>query len=497
MKKEIDEKSLEKVKENVSTRLFGGIKKKMLVSRINTILLIAIIIAVFVLINIVVKKAEITPIDCTTSKDYSLTAESKERISKVDKEVNIYFVGWSESNKDYELAKQYHKVNSKINVEIVDATKNVELAKKYEVTNDEMAIIVECGEISRILYYYTDVISYDSNYQTVDLAEQKITSAILNVTSGIIPKVYYLTGYTSYTFNNGLSGFAKYLQDEVLTYEELNVLNTQKIPDDCDTLIIMTPEKDFDNTTTNAILEYIKNGGNILWLNGAYAEKMEIPNVNKILAEYGINPFEKGIVYETNKNNTILGYSACFIPEIQETEATRDVYKSAGVTFLYSTKLNINEEKLEELNVDEKEIIMSSNTTYFTEDLTGNSGNKGEQGEFLLGAEMTKKIDDEKESKLIIYANDAFITDTPIGDQAGNKSYMIYIYNNADLGLNSIAYLTNNDQDITIRKSYSDSQTTFTPTDGQKATIMTIIFLVPILIMGIGIIVWIIRIRRK
>ena len=493
-----NEKSLKKVKDlKLSSKIFEHIKKKILINRLSTLLLMAIVIAVVVAINVAVKKANFTAIDCTTSKSYTLTDESKERVAKIEKEVNIYFIGWEEDNVDYELAKQYNKANHKINVEIVDATKNLEIAKKYEVTNEDMAIIVESGETYRKLYYNTDIISYDSNYNTIDLAEQKITSAILNVTSGYIPKIYFLTGYTSLTFNNGLMGFSQYLGNEVLKYEELNILNTQKVPDDCDTLIIMTPEKDFEESVADAIIDYIKRGGNILWLNGAYAEKIQLENVNSVLAEYGINSFDVGYIYETDQKNTILGYSACFLPEIQNEDVTKDVYKSAGVAFLYATKININTDKLEELNVEEKDLIYSSNTTYFTQNMTGTMSSNDEKDKYILGAEMSKKIDDDTTSKLIIYGNDMFMTDQIISNGSGKGTYMIYLYNNADLGLNSIAYLTNNDKDITIRKNYSDSETTFTATDAQKSLIMKVIFIVPIVIIVIGIIIWRIRKNRQ
>ena len=113
-----------------------------------------------------------------------------------------------------------------------------------------------------------------------------------------------------------------------------------------------------------------------------------------------------------------------------------------------------------------------------------------------------KEADEEKGKKevasnLIIYGNDFFITDQPLQDMSGNTYYMIYLGNNADLGLNSIANLTNRDQDITIRKTFSDSKTTFTATDGQKKIVKIIIFAVPILIIIIGIIIWVIRRRRR
>ena len=73
---------------------------------------------------------------------------------------------------------------------------------------------------------------------------------------------------------------------------------------------------------------------------------------------------------------------------------------------------------------------------------------------------------------------------------------MIYIYNNKDLVLNSIADLTEQNQDITIRKDYL-ATSTYTPTDGEKQNIIKIIFLVPILIIVIGIVIWQSRRRKK
>lgn len=481
------------------------IKTRWLISRANTLLLIAILIAIFILLNIFVKKLDITPIDCTKSQDYSLTDESKERVKNIDKDVNIYFIGWDETDNDYILARQYNKANSKINVEIVDVTKNLEIANKYNITDNDHSIIIECGEVSRTLSSY-DIITYDENYKTVDVAEQKITSAILNVTSSKVPKVYFLTGYTNYSISNsngGLYLLSQYLKDEVLTYEELNILNTQKVPDDCDTLIITTPEKDFDKVVADAIIDYINNGGNILWFNGAYVKQPDLTNVNRVLAEYGINGFSDGYIYDTNSSNTIMGYPACFIPNVQETDITKDVYKGAGAIFLYSTKINVDSDRLSDLNVTKTDLVLTSDTTYFTTDMTGSMSTEGEKGSYIVGAEMSKKLSEatddteEKTSKLIIYGNDYFITDQSLSDNSENQYYMIYLANNADLGLNSIAYLTNTDQDITIRKSYSDSITSFTPTDKEKTNILLIIFAVPVVIIVLGIIIWIIRKRRK
>ena len=502
-KKEKSEKSLKKVKNKKSfSEMIKKFKKTWIVKGTNTLILIAILVAIFVLINYGVKKLDLTDIDCTTSQDYSLTDESKERIKNIEQDVNIYFAGFEEEETSYKLAKQYNKVNSKIKVECIDISKNLELANKYSLTSDNPEVVVESGKKYRKLSYY-DLYTYDSNYSMVDVSEQKITSAILNVTSDYTPKAYFLTGYTNFALNTSgkLSILSSYLENEVLTYEDLNILTTQKVPDDCDTLIITTPNKDFDNIVADAIIKYIKKGGNILWFYGASIQDQKFENVNKVLSQYGVNSFEKGIIYETNAKNVVFNAMDAFMPTIEGSEALKSLSTNGGVILLDATKININTDKLSDLKVEKTDLLTSSDTTYFTKNLTSTSANKkeDEKGSFIVGAQMVKTISEAKEEKegvtstLIIYGNDYFISDDGPTDNTGAKYSLIYLANNVDVALNSLAYLTNTDQNITIRKSYSDAQTSFTPTDKETSTILFIIFTVPIVIIAIGIIVWILR----
>ena len=499
-----EEKSLKKIKDNKKSEKIQSFIKKWLIKGTTTILLIAILIAIFVLVNIGMKKWDPTPIDCTKSQDYSLTEESKNRVKNIDKDVNIYFVGFEENNKQYELAKQYNKANSKIKVKTLDASKDIQLAKQYNLTTESQCVVIECGKTSRTIEAY-DLQTYDSNYVAVDITEQKLTSAILNVVAEKIPKVYFLEGYTEFSLDTSLASLAKYMQDEVLTYEKLNILNKKEVPSDCDTLIITTPNKDFDDLTTDAIIKYINKGGNILWFNGIYDKEVSYKNVNKVLSQYGVKGFEKGIVYETDTDK-IFGQVTCFAPEIEETDVLKGIKNGAAV-LLFATKINVDEEKLEGLKVVKNDLMTSSEKSYFTKNLTLEFNSKNdEKGSFIVGAELEKTIKEAPEgsevqeavtSELIIYGNDYFISDYPIEIASGYQQSVFSLLNNADVALNSIAHLTNNDQDITIRKSHTDSQTSFTPSERAKTIIIAIIFAVPVIIIILGIVVWNIRRRRN
>lgn len=495
-------------KEKFGTRFINTIKKRWLISGTNTLLLIAILIAIVILINSAVQSLNLTPIDCTSNKEYTLTNESKDRVKNIGSDVNIYFVGYEDSATQVSLARQYNKTNNKINVEVIDANERTDIASKYNVTNDSKAIIVENGEKSKTLYS-DDLYTYDSSYQTIDLTEEKITSAILNVTSEKIANVYFLSGYSDYSleYSGGMYYLSSYLKDEVLNYETLDMLVKGSIPDDCDTLVITTPNKDFDELTTNEITKYINNGGKILWLNSSYSETKDLPNVNKILALYGINPFEVGYIYETDNSRTALGYASCIVEDLGSTDIAK---KLTNAVLLNATKINVNTDELSNLGVTKEDLISTSSTSYFRKNVSNtSSGTDGdEQGGFTVGGIFTKKISTSTEteentdensddngisSTLVIFGDNNFISDIQITSQTNP---MLILANNKDLMLNSIAYLTNNDEDITIRKDYTKSSG-FTPTDGQKEAIVKIIFAVPIAIMLFGLVIWQIRRRKK
>ena len=273
-------------KEKFGTKFVNTIKKKWLISGTNTLLLIAILVAIVILINSAVQSLDLTPIDCTSNKEYTLTNESKDRVKNINSDVNIYFVGYEDSATQVNLAKQYNKANSKLNVEVIDTNERTDIASKYNVTNDSKAIIIENGEKSKTLYS-DDLYTYDSSYQTIDLTEEKITSAILNVTSEKIANVYFLSGYSDYSleYSGGMYYLASYLKDEVLNYQTLDILVKGSIPENCDTLVITTPKKDFDELTTNEITKYINNGGKILWLNASYSEQKDLPKSLIIISD--------------------------------------------------------------------------------------------------------------------------------------------------------------------------------------------------------------------
>ncbi len=492
-------------KEEKENKFIQTIKKKWLINGTKTLILVALLILIFIAINMWTQSLNLNPIDLSQDKLYTLTDESKEKVKNIQKDVNIYFVEYEEGDSNFDLAKQYTNANEKIKVEIVNASSRPDLASKYGLETGNQGIIVECGDKYKVLTS-SDLVTYDtSTYETISIAEQKLTSAIKSVTSDVIPKVYFLEGYSEFSLSSNMQYLNIYLANEVNEIKTLDLLSSGKVPDDCDTLVITTPSKDFDEIATNAIIDYINSGKNILWLNAALTKQTDMPNVAKILAMYGVKPFEKGVIRETDSSKMISGSADLIKPEIEYSTITKDIYNTTGLIFLNATKINlVDETALEELKVSKTELLHASDASYFRTDFTiqtNSIADNEEKGKFLIGAELSKTIssaneetgEKEKMSKLVIYGENYFITDYQM-----NSSYstgIIQLAYNKDLVLNSMSYLVNRQEDITARKN--TGTVTYTATEQQDIIIRVVIFAVPILIIIAGIIVWIIRRRKK
>lgn len=499
------EKKQKAQKEKKPNKFIETIKKKWLINGTKTFILVVIILAIFVGISVLMKKLNLTPIDLTEDKLFTLTSESKDKVKDIDKDINIYFVGYSDDDSTLDLAKQYTKVNEKIKVEAVTQDSRPDLVQKYGIETSSEGIIVECGDNYKVLAS-SDLYTTDSTtYESINVAEEKLTAAIRSVSVEELPKVYFLNGYGSFSLKSGMQYLNMYLQNEVNQVETLDILSTGKVPDDCRTLVIASPEKDFDDVATNAITEYISKGGNILWLNAAIAKQLDLPNVNKILALYGVKPFEIGIIRETDSSKMVSNSPDLIMPEIQYADATNKLYDSEGVIFINATKINVaSDEELESLDTTKTALVKTSEKAYFRTNFENesNSAQEGEKtGEFLVGAQFDKvvtKADEENntkevKSKLIIYGENYFVSDYQLTQST--QTPMIAYRQNKDLVLNSIAYLADREEDITVRKS--TGSVTYTATEQENKIILATITFVPLLIIVIGIIVWANRRRKK
>lgn len=467
------------------------------------LILAAIIIAAYILINWGVEQLDIQDVDFTADKLYSITQPTKDKLTNLDKEVKITLINMSIYTSVIDLANQYANLNENIKVEQVDDLSiRPDLESEYGLTSTDSVLLFESNGKEKIVETY-DLVTYDSStYATIDKTEEAITNAILDVTVENRPKIYFLAGHSKYT-ETGLATLQTAISEEANDVENLDLLANTKMPEDCDVLVITTLAEDLTDLERDEILKYIKNGGEILLLQDpgvTVSENYNLPNFQKILDEYGIT-IENGIIIEGDTERMIQGAPNFIINGVTtDSSITKNAGMNISACFINAGRIEFETpEKMEELGADVEYLTAASSDAFYRTDLSVTSASKTDSDEDMTssttGAIITKKIDDEKESKLVVFSNAVFATDTRIQVATGYYIYAIELYNNKDILLNSISYLTEREDNITIRKNVEI--TTYTVTEQEHRVILTIIFAVPIAVIILGIVVWQVRRRKK
>lgn len=484
------------------------IRKKWLSNTAETIVLVAVLIAVFLGINLYVQSLELDTIDVTKNKIYTLSDASKEVIKNIDKDVKIYLYGIEDGSTLANFVKQYSKVNDHIKWEILTEESNLAKVQEFDLSSGYQIIVIESGGANKIIDTSYELYSYDyTTGQEVDLTEQTITNSILAMTTDKKPKVYFSTGHEEYDLGTELTILSTYLQNEAYDASSINLLTEGKVPDDCDLLVIMAPVKDFVEQEVDSVLAYINRGGDIILTMDVGNIGETYPNLQKVYDQYGTNLNHSGYVYETNSEYALSNYPNIFMPEVSATnDATSDIYTDGSSTLwlVYAGRLTFaSDDQLQALNVTRDDILTSSDDSLFVTDITqatAEAAKSAEKGKSVIASELTKTITPAEgeteavESKAIIVANASFITDYKV-EQLSQSYPISYLANNKDFMLNSIASLTKKENTLKIRKDMSSS--TYAPTEEEHRVVMVIIFAVPVLIIVIGIVVWQLRRRKR
>ena len=481
------------------------IKKKWIRDSVLTAALVLILIGIFILVNLLFMNLDIAPFDFTARKIYTLSDESKEQIANVQQNVTMYFFGYDESSTPVTLAKQYHDVNNKITIQIINTSERPDLAAQYNVTTSSQLVAVQATERYKIIDS-SEMYTYDSSSgQYVDVTEQKLTNAILDVTIAQKPQIYFLTGHGEYGIDSSsaMGTLATYIENDVNDVNKLDLL-TSDMPETCDVLVIANPTSDFTDLETEKIQNYINAGGKIVWMQDPYmfingwTKSTTYPNITKILSQFGIS-FSSGVVCEQSADHMVAGTPDLIIPQMTYNGIVQDLYTDGMVALLDAGKINtVSDEELEELGVTASPFLQSTDTSFYRENINSDISQKldsDEEGPFVTAEILTKKIDDDTQSTLVAYSNALFATNYTV-QISGSVGTPISIRQNKDIILNTIAYLSNREDTIRIRKD--TGIVTFNAiTEQENRVVLWIIFAIPVVIILAGIIVTIVRKRKK
>lgn len=491
-------KKKQEEKENKKLSKVGeALKKKWLINGTKTIILVAMVIAIYIGINILLEKVVLPEIDCTENKIYSLSRESRDKLKNLEKDIEIIVINYSYDPSVINFTERYVEINNHIKIEkIDDLSARADLMQAYSLNPTDSMIVVKAGENEKTLRD-SDLYTYDySTYDQINITEEAITNAIIDVTTEEKSKIYFMSNNAMYNIQY-FSTIMEAMEKEANEVDTVDILANGGVPEDCDTLVITTLKQDITEQERDKIIAYIKNGGKLLLMCGPNISGVDLTNFQKVLDEYGIT-IDKGVVFEGNSKNMVSGYPDFIIEQTQSNSLTQKLNMTMDICLIDTAKITFKEEKLEELKVEKEALITTTEQAFVRKNLTQTSPTRtaedGEPEVCTVAAIATKTIEEGKTSKLIIYADELFAMDMQVQIN-GYPTTTVSLRHNKDLILNSIAYLNEREDTMTIRKNYDTVK--YTVTEQQNVIILTIIFVLPVVIIIAGIIIWQMRRRKK
>ena len=457
-----------------------------------------LVVAIAVVANLAVNAlpASVTQLDWTANKLYSLSQGTEQILASLDRDVDVYWLVQQdhENNTMRQVLGKYGEYD-RVNVTKVDPVRYPGFAAEYtSETVEDNSLVVVSGD--RSLYIpYSDVWTY-SDYETyayyleyyqqeyldVFTGEEKLTAAILSVTSDSQPVMYTLTGH-------GETGVSEDVLDAValenVRSEELNLLTGEAVPADCGVLAILGPVRDLSDRELELVEDYASDGGQIL-VTTAYSGE-DMPNFKKLLADFGID-LVGGYVMESDSRYYSYGYIDLILPSIGWHDITSPLLEGKGLSVVMPDTQAMTDATDETSEAKVTALLTSSETSYVKQDVEGaDSYEKAEgdqTGSFLLAAASENEATG---ARLVAFGSDRFM-EAEFSDLVSGA--------NLDLFLNGLGWLSRQDQSISIHpKTLTGEYLSFTDsTAGILKVAMVVV--IPVLFLAAGVGIFIKRRRR-
>ena len=248
----------------------GGIKKsftnKKFKSGAYSSFITILVIAIVVVVNLVFGKLDLSS-DLSSNSLFTLSKDTKKALKSAKNSVTLYYLVTDGKETEYieKVLDQYPKASSKVKLKKIDPVVNPGFASKYlseseagSVAQNDVIVVNDSTKNSSYVqstdmyYSNTDYSSYTQSSGEYYLdVEGKITSAIQKVLAEKKTKMYVLKGHDELEVGTTMStSFSKMNIDT----DELTLYSEDKVPSDCDILLINGATKDISKEEKNKIL---------------------------------------------------------------------------------------------------------------------------------------------------------------------------------------------------------------------------------------------------
>ncbi|MDF2724578.1 MAG: ABC-type uncharacterized transport system [Paenibacillus sp.] len=448
-----------------------------------TVISIAVI-AIFVIATLFLNTLKGFQLDLSADKKYSLSDQTITVLNKLDKDIKItLFTGSSSTDEDLmyrevsDLLTEYKKRSSRITFEESDPNRDPTKAKDYEI-DQPGTIVFELGDKRKKVQSYELFAPGQSEGSYGFMGESKFTQSILSLTSPVKIPIYFLTGHNEIQPMQ-IASFRSTLEGENYELKELNLLRDAKIPDDATSVFILGPQKDFDPKEVDLLKQYVQGNGKLFISTGYFKDMQNMKNFDELLAAVNVKNVN-AVAIETAR--TVYNSPLTIVPSIEVHTITQAMTENGlavvlPISVAYSTDST-------NANWKARPLLKSSASAYGETNisqLTGGSGPKQDEGDLKGPLDLAYAVmDKDNKPKAIVLGSNEMLFDQYIS-----------LYGNRDFALNSVNWMQEQTDQVTIRARQQDAmQTAIIMPNKAKMIFYGTVVIYPLAILALGGLIW-------
>jgi len=399
--------------------------------------------------------------DLTASKKYTLSDQTKKVVAGLKNDVDItYFQKATDFTRGRDLLDRYANLSNKLHVKYVDPDK------------DPMA-----ARTAGIRSFGTTVVSNGTRTQEAKtLTEEEVTGALIRALKTEQRVACFAVGSGELGSDDqdraGMSGFKAALEKTTFKTQTVSLLEKAEVPAACSVLVVAGPKRDYVAPAVDAIKKYVDAGGHAMFLIdpaidfGKGDANSGSPALTAMLAGYGVT-LNNDLVIDGSGAGQMLGFNEASPIVLQyESQAIVAGMRQSATVFPLTRSLDVKSPAEKLFSTSERSFATANLKPPIKIDPA-----KDKKGPFALGAAATVG----NKGRIVVVGSSSWVKNEVFGiPQIGNR----------DLALNSVNWLTADEELIAIRpKDPEDRRISMTQRQ------MSLLFFLLVVIIPLAVIV--------
>jgi ABC-type uncharacterized transport system involved in gliding motility auxiliary subunit len=435
---------------------------------------VLVVIAVIVVVNVLADRYN-KSYDATANKRYSLSEQTAKIVKGLKQDATItYFNPATRFPEGKDLLEQYKNLSPKVKVEYLDPEKDPVRAREVGVRNFVNTAVVQVGSRKE---------------EAKSMTEEGITGAFIRDLKNNVRTVCFVTGSGEHQLDasdsDGLSQFKELLAKDDYETKEIDLLQKLEVPNDCTTLVIAGPTRNYVQPEVDAIKKYVEDGGRAFFMLDAPLKLGRITvadndALTSLLQSWGVT-VDKDLILDPVGQVLGLGPQFALVQNYGSQPIVNEIRKNHTPTG-FPLARSIEIKNADKTSVEK--LLNSSGNAFATMDLSSSRVSskdpQNKKGPLTIGAAGTYNTGKEtSQGRFVVIGSSGWLANGLIGQLA-----------NSDLALNAVNWLASDEDLISIRPKPPENRRVSMTQRQFNAVLVTSQFILPLVVVVAGFGVW-------